>query len=91
MLLKTDIKIYDPYFKNTKIFGIKTESDLVDSLSDSDALIIVTAHKEFYNLEPAFLKLKMHTPLVIDSRCILDQYDAKKVGLIYRGIGRGKI
>jgi len=89
--MKTNVKIFDPYFKNTKIFGIQTESDFVNSFSNSDALIIVTAHKEFNNLEPSFLKSKMRTPLVIDSRCILNQYDAKKAGLIYRGIGRGKI
>jgi UDP-N-acetyl-D-mannosaminuronate dehydrogenase len=89
--LKTNIKIFDPYFKNTTIFGIQTESDFVNSLSNSDALIIVTGHKEFHNLDPAFIKSKMSTPLVIDSRCVIDQYDAKKAGLIYRGIGRGKI
>lgn len=89
--MKTNVKIFDPYFKNTKIFGIQTESDFVNSFSNSDALIIVTAHKEFHNLEPSFLKSKMRTPIVIDSRCILNQYDAKKAGLIYRGIGRGKI
>jgi nucleotide sugar dehydrogenase len=89
--LKTNIKIFDPYFKNINIFGIQTESDFVNSLSNSDALIIVTGHKEFQNLDPAFIKSKMSTPLVIDSRCVIDQYDAKKAGLIYRGIGRGKI
>ena len=89
--LKTNIKIYDPYFKESQIFGIKTESNFVNSLSNTDAIIIVTAHKEFHNLDPAFLKSKMANPLIIDSKCMIDHYNAKKVGLIYRGIGRGKI
>ena len=52
---------------------------------------MVTAHKEFHDLEPVFLKSNMKSPVVIDSRCIIDQFDAKNAGLIYRGVGRGKI
>ena len=85
------ILIYDPYFKNSKIYGIETSNDLVSSLKESDALIVVTAHKEFHDLESSFLKSKMKTPIVIDTRCLIDQYDAKKNGLIYRAIGRGKL
>jgi hypothetical protein len=33
----------------------------------------------------------MKNPIVIDSKNIIDQHLAKKAGLIYRGIGRGKI
>jgi UDP-N-acetyl-D-mannosaminuronate dehydrogenase len=90
-MLKCKVKIYDPYFKSTDIFGIKTENNLVNALTNTDAVIIVTAHKEFHDLEPAFLKSRMRTPILIDSRGIVDQYAAKKAGLIFRGIGRGKI
>jgi len=86
-----NITIYDPYYKNSEIFGIKSSNDLISGLENCDALIIATAHKEFHDLEPLFLKSKMKTPIVIDSKCIINQYDAKEAGLIYRGIGRGKI
>jgi len=89
--LGSNVKIYDPYFKNSTLFGINCESNLIESLNQSDALIVVTAHKEFHDLEPTFLKSTMKLPIVIDSRCILDQSDAKNAGLIYRGVGRGKI
>lgn len=85
------ISIYDPFYKNSEIFGIQTSDDLISSIEKCDALIIATAHKEFHDLEPSFLKSKMQTPVVIDSKCIINQYDAKNAGLIYRGIGRGKI
>ena len=85
------ISIYDPFYKNSEIFGIKTSNDLITSLEKCDALIIATAHKEFHDLEPSFLKSKMKIPIIIDSKCIINQFDAKKAGLIYRGIGRGKI
>lgn len=85
------IKIYDPYFKSSEVFGIKTEANLVSALADSDGVLIVTAHKEFHDLEPTFLKTKLRTPVVVDSRGVMDQHAAKKAGLIFRGLGRGKI
>jgi nucleotide sugar dehydrogenase len=89
--LKTNIIIYDPYFKSTNIFDLQTESNLIEALQKADALIIVTAHKEFHNLDPIFLKSKMKNAIVIDSKCIINQQAAKDSGLIYRGLGRGKI
>ena len=86
-----NVLIYDPYFKDSEVFGIKTLNDYSKSLEISDGLIIATGHKEFHNLEPLFLKSKMRNPVVIDSKNILDQQLAKNVGLIYRGIGRGKL
>jgi UDP-N-acetyl-D-mannosaminuronate dehydrogenase len=85
------VKIYDPYFKSENVFGIKAESNLVDALTNTDAIVLVTAHKEFHDLEPTFLKAKMRTPIVIDSRGVMDQYAAKKAGLIFRGLGRGQV
>jgi len=87
----TKVKIYDPYFKSTNVFGIKTENNLVDALTNTDAVVIVTAHKEFHDLEPTFLSTKMRTPILIDSRGVIDQHAAKKANLIFRGLGRGKI
>jgi len=89
--LKARVKIYDPYFKSTEVFGIKTENNMVDALTNTDAVVLVTAHKEFHDLEPTFLVSKMKTPIVIDSRGIIDNHAAKKAGLIFRGLGRGKI
>jgi nucleotide sugar dehydrogenase len=87
--LKTNVLIYDPYFKSTNVFDLQTESNLIEALQKSDALIIVTAHKEFHNLDPIFLKSKMKTAIVIDSKCIINQQTAKNSGLVYRGLGRG--
>jgi len=87
--LGADVKIYDPYFKDTEVFNIKTESNLVDALKSSDGIILVTAHKEFHDLEPSFLASNMKTPIMIDTRGIIDPHEAKKAGLIFKGLGRG--
>ena len=89
--LKSNVLIYDPYFKSTNIFNLQTESNLINALEKADALILVTAHKEFHNIDPIFLKSKMKNGIVIDSKCVINQQDAKNSGLVYRGIGRGKI
>ncbi len=89
--LQTNVLIYDPYFESTNIFNLQTESNLVQALEKADALILVTAHKEFHDLDPFFLKSKMKTPIIIDSKCIINQEESKNIGLVYRGIGRGKI
>ena len=85
------VKIYDPYYKSTQVYGINTENNFVDALANTDAVIIVTAHKEFHDLEPTFLTTRMRTPILVDSRGVVDQHAAKKANLVFRGLGRGKI
>lgn len=89
--LQSKIKIYDPYFKSTKVFSHETTNSLIDAITDSDAIIIITAHDEFYNITPTLLASKMKTPVLVDARGIIDVYAAKKAGLVFRGIGRGGV
>ena len=86
--LGVKIKIYDPYFKGSQVFGINVEQNIDDILSKVDAAIIVTAHKEFQEIDPKIFS-KMKTPILIDSRGIIDPVSAKNAGLVFRGLGRG--
>lgn len=83
------IKIYDPYFKDQILFGIKTESELADALRDTDAVVLATAHDEFLDLDPNFVKNTNNKRIFVDSQGVMDIHAAKKAGLIYRGTGRG--
>ena len=85
--LGAKIRIYDPYYKNNQIFGIYAENNIQDILSDVDASIIVTAHKEFQEINPKIFT-KMKTPILIDSRGIIDISSANNAGLVFRGLGR---
>lgn len=89
--LGTDIRIFDPFYKSTTVFGIKTEDRLEDAISDVDASIIVTAHNEFKKIKLEYFSSKMRTPVLIDTRGIINIQDIEKTGLIFRGLGRGKI
>ena len=53
-----------------------------------DAEIIVTAHDEFTKFDISNFS-KMKTPILIDTRGIVDPIDAQNSKLIFRGLGRG--
>jgi len=82
------IKIYDPYYKGSQVFGISVEQNIEDVLSKVDASIIITAHKEFQEINPKIFT-KMKTPILIDSRGVVDISSANDAGLVFRGLGRG--
>ena len=88
MALGARIKIYDPYYKGSQMFGINVEQNIEDILSKVDASIIITAHKEFQEINPKIFT-KMKTPILIDSRGVVDTSSANDVGLVFRGLGRG--
>ena len=89
--LGVKIRIFDPYFKNGPIYGIETANSMDEGISKVDAAIIVTAHNEFQNIELEYFVSKMKSPILIDTRGIIDMDAAKKAGLIFRGLGRGTI
>jgi len=89
--LHAKIKIYDPYFKSTVVFSHETEHDFVNAITNADAAVIVTDHDEFRGIEPTLYAAKLKTPVLVDARGLIDVHAAKKVGLIFRGIGRGGV
>jgi nucleotide sugar dehydrogenase len=82
------VHIYDPYFISQNIFDIHTEKNLNEIISNVDSTIIVTAHDEFKKLEISLFK-QMKTPVLVDTRGIIDPEIAKQNQLIFRGLGRG--
>jgi nucleotide sugar dehydrogenase len=82
------IKIFDPFYKNEKVFDITVENNLFENLSECDGLVIVTNHDEFSSIDLKLLSSKMKFPIVIDSRGLIQKNDAEKAGLIFRGLGQ---
>ena len=89
--LQAKIRIYDPYFKSVEVFSHNTESNLIAAVTNADATLLITGHNEFRCINPSLLASKMRTRIVIDSRGLIDPLAAKKAGLIFRGIGRGRV
>ena len=84
------IKIFDPYF-TSQVFGLTTEKSISDTLSESDAVILITGHKEFQNLDLRKFSKTMKNSVLIDCTGLVKPLDAKENGFIFRGIGRGDI
>jgi nucleotide sugar dehydrogenase len=83
-----NVMIYDPFFTDNTVYGIKVENNLSDIINDIDGVVIVTAHDEFKKI-PISIFTKMQLPLIVDSRGIIDPLDAKYNKIIFRGLGRG--
>ena len=83
------LKIFDPYFISETAFGQKIENSIDDAINTSDAIIIITGHKEFDNLDLEKISNSTEKPILIDCTGKIDPIQAKSKGIIFRGIGRG--
>ena len=88
--LGVNVHIYDPHFPSDQIFGINVEENIDVIISKVDAAIIVTAHKEFKKMKTSIFN-QMKSPILIDTRGIIDPTEAQQAKLIFRGLGRGKL
>jgi len=79
---KANIYSFDPHIKSKST--VKTLEAL---LKKSDAIILVTNHKEFEILTGELLK-KYGVKVIIDGKNCLNKDEIKKTGVIYKGIGR---
>ncbi len=77
------VETFDPHVK--KRSSMKTLEAL---LKKSDALVLVTDHREFKEIiTPALLK-KHGIKVIIDGKNCLNKASFAKSGIIYKGIGR---
>ena len=73
---------FDPHVKEKS--SCKTLETL---LKKSDALILVTNHREFEDIDSSLLK-KHNIKVIIDGKNVLDKNDMQKNKIHYKGIGR---
>jgi len=73
-----DVRFYDPHVDGY-------DGDLVQSLTDADAAVIVTPHQEFDNLNWRNLGMVMRTKVLVDTRGMVAQGPE---GFVFRGLGQ---
>lgn len=86
-----NIKAYDPQANNeAKHFlkKIKLCRNAYETAKGSDCLIVLTEWQEFKDLDLRKIKKLLKIPVVIDARNIYDPENLKKMGFVYKGIGR---
>jgi UDP-N-acetyl-D-mannosaminuronic acid dehydrogenase len=84
--------VYDPMYSadEVKKMGFHAELTLPRALERADCAILAVAHREFKLLKSIDLAANMSkNSVVVDCTGTLDPEDIEKVGLIYRGVGRG--
>lgn len=76
------LHIFDPYLPE-----LSTAKNIRELLKKSEAVVLVTNHKEFEQITPKEFK-RMGIKVIIDGVNALDKEAIKKCGIIYKGIGR---
>jgi UDP-N-acetyl-D-mannosaminuronic acid dehydrogenase len=83
-----EIIAHDPYVRQFP--EAELTKDLMGAAKGADALVIVTKHKDYHDMDLSALKRVMRTPIIIDGRDVMDAAKALSAGFLYKGIGKGK-
>ena len=85
------IKAYDPAAINNMLIlfpDITYENSLYDAITDADAAIIMTEWEEFKSIDLVYAKKLMQSPVIVDSRNLLDPALLKKYNFSFSLFGR---
>ena len=77
--------LHDPYVRDFELPFIKNLDEII---KDADAIVLVTKHKDYYNLDLKSIKNQMRTPVFIDGRNVYKKEDCEKIGFIFKGVGK---
>jgi UDP-N-acetyl-D-mannosaminuronic acid dehydrogenase len=78
---------HDPYAR--QLAGYELTRNLDMALKDADAAVLVTKHKQYFELDLAWLKDTMRTPVLIDGRNVFEAEKVRAAGFVYRAVGKG--
>ncbi len=83
-----EVRVHDPWVREYP--GVTISSDLPETISGVDAIVIFTSHQEYYSIDPVLvLSCVSPRPVVVDGRNVIYPDRFIKAGFIYKGIGRG--
>ncbi len=77
--------LHDPFVKT---YDLPIENNLIEVIRDSDALVLVTKHREYLNLNLDKFKKIMRTPIIIDGRNAFNKKICEEKGFVYLGVGK---
>ena len=63
---------------------------LDEALQGADALVIMTRHKEYVEMDLARAKELMASHIIVDGRNTFNGEDVRKLGFYYVGVGKGQ-
>ena len=77
--------LHDPYVRD---FDFPFTKDLNEAIEGVDAVVIVTMHNEYLNLDLSLVIKKMRTPVLVDGRGAYNKEECENLGFIYKGVGK---
>jgi len=82
------VHIIDPYIEDVYLekFG-EAEKDVYKALEGADAVVLMTAHREFREIDMRRVKGRMRTPIMIDGRRVFEIEEGGGLGFVYEGGG----
>lgn len=86
------VRAYDPVameVAKTILPDVQMFNEVYSMVKDCDALMVMTEWNEFKNMDLELLSKLMRTAIIFDGRNIYDPELMKKMGFVYRGLGRG--
>jgi UDPglucose 6-dehydrogenase len=81
------VTAFDPVVKQVKSLAIDVKSEIVQSVENVDAIVVLTEWQEFKSIKPEVIGKAVKQKIVIDSRNLLDKSKWEKQG--FRFIGNG--
>jgi UDPglucose 6-dehydrogenase len=88
-----NVAAFDPVARHQaeQVFSnIDFAADAYAAAKDADVVVIVTEWDEFRALDLEALAASMRGKILVDLRNVYDREEAKRAGLAYHGIGRGR-
>lgn len=86
------VRAYDPVaMENVKaeLPAIELVENPYDVANGADILVIMTDWNEFKQLDMSRMKGLLNEPLMVDGRNLYKPEEMRKIGFVYRGVGRG--
>jgi len=81
------IKAFDPVVKQVKELAIEVKSEIIQSVENADAIVVLTEWQEFKLVEPSLIDKLVKQKIVVDARNLLDKEKWINSGFIFIGNG----
>lgn len=82
-----DVIVHDPYVQRP--YRAELVRDTETALKGADCAVFVTDHSCYATMDLKKVKDLMRSPVLVDGRNIFDAAECRKIGFIYKGIGKG--
>ncbi len=84
-----EVAVHDPHVLSYP--GVELYRDLNEVVKKADSVSIMTAHSDYFKLDPVWMKelTGQKNPIIVDGRNVVKPDKFIEMGFVYKGIGRG--